>query len=659
MASIFDLFGRLLLDRGTFVADAVREGDKAGAKMGDRMGKKVSESLGSQIGKGFTQGLGLAGALGAANLAASVASGVQDLVGRSIELASDLNEEVSKSAVIFGENADEIQAWAATADKAFGQSKRSALQAASGFAGLFQTVGLAGDKATEMSMKLVELGSDLASFFNTDVDEALQAIRSGLAGESEPLRRFNVFLSETAVSAKLAQMGIKKVGGTFTESQKATARYLLILEQTGAAQGDFARTADGLANSQRAYNAELENLQAQLGQEFLPIAKQVTEWQLDFIRGLQVAAGFIGEVDSNVMGLADTLHQQLPWAGPVIDPAVVPEAQRTGTEAGDAAGSGAVAGFEAASAKMQATWEKAWGFMGPVIEQIRERSKAGAHGLGADLAAEVAAGLQTQRDTIDQLIEELNERRKLPPLSSTKEVENLLDALFSKALQADLESPDQVTRQLATQLRESLLQRLEDLKLRPGIMSDKTKALIEKAGKDADPEIQQLAREVERLYNVNMAKIEAKEAEAAAGDLAEQHAQEYVKSFSEWLGSPAVRSTIDRAIKGALEVGPTLSSWWDNLLDTLGTPSGRPVPSPGPSPGPTRGGANGVDYVPYDMAMQVHHREAILDPSEAEAWRSGKGPNEQNVYIETVNITGEGDEDSLFTRLRYHALAGG
>ena len=50
--------------------------------------------------------------------------------------------------------------------------------------------------------KLTELGADLASFYNTDVSAALDAIRSGIVGESEPLRRYGVLLSETRVQAK-------------------------------------------------------------------------------------------------------------------------------------------------------------------------------------------------------------------------------------------------------------------------------------------------------------------------------------------------------------------------------------------------------------------------------------------------------------------------
>lgn len=256
--------------------------------------KAMDKSLGKGSSASFFGNVGAKAVTKGFDLIGDAAGAAMGFIGDAQDAASNLNEETSKSGVIFGENADDIQAWAKTGAEAFGQSERAALEAASGFAGMFATVGEGIDEATTRSKQLVQLGGDLASFFNTDMQTALDALKSGLSGESEPLRRFNVFLSETAVTAKLTQMGVEKVGGAFTESQKATARYRLILEQTSSAQGDFARTADGLANSQRTADAELENMQATLGEKFLPIAKQVTEWQIDFIKGLGVLGDALG-----------------------------------------------------------------------------------------------------------------------------------------------------------------------------------------------------------------------------------------------------------------------------------------------------------------------------------------------------------------------------
>lgn len=261
---------------------------RVGGEFDDQISSKLDklrdkfDTLGKNKGaQSILMGVGLGAGAMAVGAVAAVVEKLGEVAFAAIDDASNLAETVSKANVIFGDGADEIEAWADTAADAFGQSKRQALDTAAGFAGLFDTVGLSLDQSADYAKDLTELGSDLASFFNTDVDSALQALKSGLSGEAEPLKRFNVFLSETAVSAKLAEMGIKKTGGSFTEAQKATARYALIMEQTGAAQGDFARTSDGLANSQRSIAAQMEDLSAEIGEALLPVMLDLANFAND------------------------------------------------------------------------------------------------------------------------------------------------------------------------------------------------------------------------------------------------------------------------------------------------------------------------------------------------------------------------------------------
>ena len=102
-----------------------------------------------------------------------------------------------------------------------------------------------------MSTGLVQLAADLASFNNLNPEEVFLKLQSGIVGEVEPMRALGVNLSAAAVNAKALQMGLVNANGELTEQAKIMARYALIMEQTGNAQGDFARTSDGLANSTR------------------------------------------------------------------------------------------------------------------------------------------------------------------------------------------------------------------------------------------------------------------------------------------------------------------------------------------------------------------------------------------------------------------------
>ena len=106
-------------------------------------------------------GAGMVAAVGTQAVGAVI-----DFAKASVGAASDLEESISKTSVVFGENADDVQSWADTAATAFGQSEQQALEAASTLGNLFTAMGVTGDAAADMSMELVELASDLASFNN-------------------------------------------------------------------------------------------------------------------------------------------------------------------------------------------------------------------------------------------------------------------------------------------------------------------------------------------------------------------------------------------------------------------------------------------------------------------------------------------------------------
>lgn len=224
---------------------------------------------------------------------AVVALGAITIAAKStVDSASDLNESLSKSTVIFDDQAKAIQDFAKTADKQLGLSQKAALEAASNFAILGKGAGLTGKNLTTFSTDLTTLAADLASFNNTTTDEAILALGAGLRGEAEPLRRFGILLSQQALDAKATELGLwdlievnGKLKPVISEQNKVIARNAIIMEQTSLQQGDFARTADGAANKQRILAAELENTKAQIGQGLLPAYQKLldlilplTEW---------------------------------------------------------------------------------------------------------------------------------------------------------------------------------------------------------------------------------------------------------------------------------------------------------------------------------------------------------------------------------------------
>jgi hypothetical protein len=230
---------------------AIRALDQAGASA-EGAGAKFS-AIGGKLTAGLTVpllGIGAAGVMAASNL----------------------NEAASKVDVVFGSAQGTVEAFAESSAESFGLSERAALEAAGTLGNLVVSMGGTQQAAADMSTDLLGLAGDLASFNNLDTDDVLEKIRSGLVGEVEPLRALGVNFNAAQVEASAMAIAIGDGRNEITEADKVMARYKLIMEQTTTAQGDFARTSDGLANQTRIAQASLEDSAAALGQHLLPIA---------------------------------------------------------------------------------------------------------------------------------------------------------------------------------------------------------------------------------------------------------------------------------------------------------------------------------------------------------------------------------------------------
>lgn len=197
---------------------------------------------------------------------AGVAAAAGAAILSATRKASDLNEQVSAATITFGSAAAGVQEFARTAVDSFGLSQTAALQAANSFAGLFKTAGLGPDATAQFSVALTKLGADIASFKNLSQSDVLGALRSGLTGEVEPLRRLDIILNDTTVTTKALALGLGDANGKVDDGAKVVARYALIMEQAKDKVGNFALTSDQLANSQRTLSAQLENFQSKAGQ---------------------------------------------------------------------------------------------------------------------------------------------------------------------------------------------------------------------------------------------------------------------------------------------------------------------------------------------------------------------------------------------------------
>lgn len=203
--------------------------------------------------------------------AEALISGLTSAVGESIDLASDLVEVQNVVDVTFADSADTINEWAQSASSAYGLTETKAKQYSSTLGAMLKSMGIADSQVTQMSMDMAGLAADMASFYNLDHDTAFEKIKSGISGETEPLKALGINMSVANMNAYALSQGMDKTYDKMTQAEQATLRYQYLLEATKDAQGDFARTGDSYSNELRKLESNLDRIKTTFGKGLIQV----------------------------------------------------------------------------------------------------------------------------------------------------------------------------------------------------------------------------------------------------------------------------------------------------------------------------------------------------------------------------------------------------
>ncbi|MBQ8188559.1 MAG: phage tail tape measure protein [Lachnospiraceae bacterium] len=305
--------------------DILKELDKDAqvmSKTAESMGKEISNSFGDGVegmadpiqneAVGMQQKLSsLSGSMTklGGTLSLAFTAPLTALGGKMVDAASDMEENINKVDVAFGKSSESVKAWAETATEAFGLSKNQALEATSLFGDMGTSMGLPQEEAAKMATSMAGLAGDLASFKNIGIDQAMTALNGVFTGETESLKTLGVVMTETNLKQFAADVGI--VYDEMTQAEKVQLRYAYVMEMTKNAQGDYARTSDGTANSMRTMSATLDNLIAVFGQSLLPAITPVIQFITDLLTKFS-------ELDPGIQQIIVIIGAVVAAIGPVI-----------------------------------------------------------------------------------------------------------------------------------------------------------------------------------------------------------------------------------------------------------------------------------------------------------------------------------------------------
>ena len=203
--------------------------------------------------------------IGTITAAALSTRAIKSFVKESIDIASDLAEVQNVVDVTFGESAKIINDFAEAAPKAYGWSTLAAKQYTGTIGAMLKSMRIAQNDVLGMSTSIASLAGDTASFYNLDTDTAFEKIRSGISGETEPLKQLGINLSVANLEQYRLNKGITTAYNKMSQADQAILRYNYLLEATADAQGDFSRTSNSWANQTRILALNIDTLKASVG----------------------------------------------------------------------------------------------------------------------------------------------------------------------------------------------------------------------------------------------------------------------------------------------------------------------------------------------------------------------------------------------------------
>ncbi|MBU5312305.1 hypothetical protein KQI38_09715 [Tissierella carlieri] len=257
--------------------------DKAGTKMED-MGKGMTKKITVPI------------------LAAGAAS---------FKLGADFEDAFGKAETVFGHNARAIEAWSKTALRDFGLARGTALSMVTDFAAGFNQLGMDIQKSTEWSKNLAARVNDLSTYYNASLEETQNALTAIQSGATEPLKKFNIFMTQANLQQFAYEKGIKKSIIAMNEREKVELRYQYVMSKTAQAHGNFKKEQDSATAQMTLFKESIKELFTVFSEQVLPIFTPIIEGVNKMI---QILAG----MDEGIRNIIVKVGLLVAVIGPVL-----------------------------------------------------------------------------------------------------------------------------------------------------------------------------------------------------------------------------------------------------------------------------------------------------------------------------------------------------
>lgn len=217
--------------------------------------------------------------------------------GLAIKEAAVAEGSYNKFNTVFAEHKDDMLNFIEDLRKEMPTATHDIVRMAADLQDLLVPLGLARGKAAEMSKGFLDVSNKIAAFNDVDPTEVLEAIKSGLAGSSEPLRRYGVNALETALEAKALEMGLlganekmSDLDPTIKNQIRSQALLAQIYDNSSDAINGFTENNDSFIRRQQELNASIKETKKALGEALLPMVDKLLKKILPIVEKIKTWA---------------------------------------------------------------------------------------------------------------------------------------------------------------------------------------------------------------------------------------------------------------------------------------------------------------------------------------------------------------------------------
>jgi len=195
-------------------------------------------------------------------------------------------ENLNLFEVTFGDSSKEVLDWALNISNALGVASSEIVR----FTGLFKqmagAIGIGEEASNLMSQSLSALGYDIASLYNINIENAMEKLRAGIAGQTKPLRELGLDITAQSLDNYLKNRGVDFTSKQLNQADKMLLRSIVIVDQAQKAYGDMARTVNSFSNQVRILSGSWANFKLALGD----LVVEPATTAIQFLNGFLIAA---------------------------------------------------------------------------------------------------------------------------------------------------------------------------------------------------------------------------------------------------------------------------------------------------------------------------------------------------------------------------------